>query len=71
MGEHLADRLIAAAEFLRYLARYDESNALILLSRWLRVHDLDDLDKLEAHVQKAEADRYAPVDASCPRREEG
>lgn len=56
MPEHLADRLLSAAAFLRYLDKYEDANALILTSRLLRVHGLNDLDKLEAHVTKAEDD---------------
>ncbi len=54
MGERLADTLLAAAAVLRWFGKYTESNALILISRLLRVHDIDDLDKLENFVTAAE-----------------
>lgn len=54
MGENLADVLLAASGVLHWLGKYTECNALILTSRLLRVHGLDDLDKLEAFVEREE-----------------
>jgi hypothetical protein len=54
MREHLADALLKTADVLHWLGRYTECNALILTSRLLRVHDLDDLDKLRAFVEREE-----------------
>lgn len=54
MGERLADVLLTCAGGLRWLGKYTESNALILLSRLLRAHEIGDLEQLEAWVQREE-----------------
>jgi hypothetical protein len=64
MPEHLADKLVKTADVLRWIEKYGESNALILLSRLLRAHGLDDIEKLEAFVEREEeaTAQYCPHD---------
>ena len=54
MGENLADALLKVADLLRWFKAYTESNALVMLSRFLRAKDLHDLDTLTAFVEAEE-----------------
>lgn len=54
MEENLAETLLDTKDVLRWLGKYREANALVMLSRLLRVHDLDTLDKLTAFVEREE-----------------
>jgi hypothetical protein len=50
MKENLADMLSKTADVLHWLGKYDSANALILLSRLLRAHKIENLDQLEKLV---------------------
>lgn len=54
MGTLLADLLLDLAKVLHWLGKSLECNAVTLLSRYVRLRGLDDLEKLEAHVVEAE-----------------
>lgn len=54
MGEHLADVLLKVSSVLHWLGKYEECNAIVMLSRLVRVHGLDDLAKLTAFVEREE-----------------
>jgi hypothetical protein len=54
MGENLADALSKTANVLHWLGKYDSANALILLSRLLRAHKIENLDDFEKFVVAAE-----------------
>lgn len=56
MGEHLADVLLKTGDVLHWLEKYTAANACTLLSRFLRVRDIQDLDALEHLVTEAEAE---------------
>lgn len=70
MGESLADVLVKCADGLRWLGKYTESNALILLARLLRAHEIGDLEQLEAWVQREEEATRDPRDAEIARLRE-
>jgi len=55
MQENLADVLLKTADVLHWLGKYDSANALILLSRLLRAHKIENLDQLERLVVDQEA----------------
>ncbi len=60
MGECLADALLKVSSVLHWLGKYEECNAITLLSRLLRLHELDDLRKLEAYVTYEEESAPEP-----------
>jgi hypothetical protein len=57
MGENLADALLKTSEVLHWLGKYQESNALVLLSRLMRAHKIPTLDLLEAMVVDLEQEQ--------------
>lgn len=54
MEEDISDTLMAASAVLRWFERYRISNALVLLSRLVRLRQIHTLDELEAYVVQEE-----------------
>lgn len=54
MGEHLAEVMARLGNVMHWLGKYQESKACILLSRFLRVLDVETLDQLETMVTSTE-----------------
>lgn len=59
MGEHLAEVMVRLGDVMHWLGKYQESNACILLSRFLRALDVGTLDQLEVMVTSTERRRRA------------
>lgn len=50
MPERLDSKLESLNAHLRFFGKWDEANAVALLTRLCCVHDIDSLEKLEAFV---------------------
>lgn len=57
MPEKVPDMLVKTADVLHWLGKYNEANALILLSRWMRARNIETLEVLEGCVTAAERDQ--------------
>lgn len=63
MGEHLAEQLFRAADFLRYVGKHTESNALVMTARLARELHLDTEEKFAAYVEAIEG-RAVPSEST-------
>lgn len=57
MKEEFPEMLLKAADAMHWLGKYDESNALILLSRFVRARKIGTLDEFEEDVRAEESIR--------------
>jgi len=54
MEEKLADRVQKTADFLHWLGKYDECNALIMTARLMRAHGIETLEEWTKFVENEE-----------------
>lgn len=55
MGESIADSVQKTADVMHWLGKYEISNVLTFLARFLRASGITDIDQLEELVNDAES----------------